>query len=158
MADAPKALNSKQVGTFIKWMSRVNTWVFKATGGRIGSKWRLGSSHRLIGSPPVGLLTTTGRKTGARRESPLLYLREGDRIILVASQGGRANNPMWYLNLKANPKVSFQIRNEVLNLVARDANEAERAEYWPKLDAINPDFKDYRSWTDRQIPIVVCEP
>jgi deazaflavin-dependent oxidoreductase (nitroreductase family) len=139
-------------------MSRVNTWAFKATGGRIGSKWRLGSSQHLKGSPPVGLLTTTGRKTGASRESPLVYLREGDRVILVASHAGRVDNPMWYLNLKADPKVSFQIRNEVLHLVARDATEAERAEYWPKLDAMNPDFEDYRSYTDRVIPIVICDP
>ncbi|TXH11249.1 MAG: nitroreductase family deazaflavin-dependent oxidoreductase, partial [Spirochaetes bacterium] len=78
--------------------------------------------------------------------------------ILVASQGGRANNPMWYLNLKANPQVSFRIRSEVLALRAREASEAERAAYWPKLDAMYPDFANYRAWTDREIPIIICEP
>ncbi len=73
----------------------------------------------------MALLTTTGRKTGEPRVSPLLYLRDGDRVILVASQGGAAKNPMWYLNLKANPKVSIQIKDEVLDLTARDATEAE---------------------------------
>lgn len=157
MADAPRALNSEWTGVVIKWMSRVNTWAYKATGGRLGGKWRLGS-QRFGDVPPVGILTTTGRKSGELRESPLLFLREGDRVILVASQGGRANNPMWYLNLKANPAVSFRIRGEVLRLTARDATELERTQYWPKLDAMYPDFANYRSWTERQIPIVICEP
>jgi deazaflavin-dependent oxidoreductase (nitroreductase family) len=88
----------------------------------------------------------------------VLYLREGDRVILVASHGGREKNPLWYLNLKANPKVSVQIKKEVLELNARDANDAERAEYWPKLVEMYPSFDDYQSWTDRTIPIVVCDP
>lgn len=154
---APRALNSPATGVFIKWMSRANTWAYKATNGRLGGKWRMGS-QRFGDVPPVGILTTIGRKTGARRESPLLFLREGDRVILVASQGGRATNPMWYLNLKANSTVSFRIRDEVLHLTARDATEAERTQYWPKLDAMYPDFVDYRSWTDREIPIVICDP
>jgi deazaflavin-dependent oxidoreductase (nitroreductase family) len=155
--EKPKALDSPTTGTVIKWMSRANTWAYKATGGRVGGKWRLGSK-RFGDVPEVGILTTTGRKTGEPRESPLLFLREGDRVILVASQGGRANNPMWYLNLKANPQVSFRIRSEVLALRAREASEAERAAYWPKLDAMYPDFANYRAWTDREIPIIICEP
>ncbi|ORV42162.1 hypothetical protein AWC02_16315 [Mycolicibacter engbaekii] len=155
--EKPKALDSPATGKFIKWMSRANTWAYKATGGRVGRKWRLGSK-RFGDVPEVGILTTTGRKSGQLRESPLLFLREGDRVILVASQGGRANNPQWYFNLKANPQVSFRIRNEVLSLRAREASDAERAEYWPKLDAMYPDFANYRAWTDREIPIVICEP
>jgi deazaflavin-dependent oxidoreductase (nitroreductase family) len=157
MPDAPRGLNSELTRVFIKWGSRANTWIYKATNGRLGSNWRLGS--RQFGAvPPVGILTTLGRKTGQPRESPLLFLREADRVVLVASQGGRANNPMWYRNLKTNAQVSFQIRGEVLALRARDATESERAVYWPKLDAMYPDFANYRSWTDREIPIVICEP
>ena len=150
MANPPRALNSTQTGTIIKWMSRANTWIFKKTGGRLGDKFLRGA--------PVGILTTTGRKSGEPRESPLLFLQEGRRIVLVASQGGRANNPMWYLNLKANPAVTFQTKHEVLRLSARDATDAERDEYWPKLDAMYPDFENYRSYTDRKIPIVICDP
>lgn len=150
-------LNSKAAGVGIKWMSRLNTWAFKATGGRIGSKWR-GGSNRFSAPPPVGILTTVGHKSGEARESPLLYLREGDRVILVASQGGRATNPMWYLNLQADPRVSFRIKSEVLQLVARDATQEEREHYWPKLDALYPDFANYRSYTSREIPILICEP
>ncbi|OKH82783.1 nitroreductase family deazaflavin-dependent oxidoreductase [Mycolicibacterium sp.] len=150
MANPPRALNSKPVGFLIKQMSRANTWIFKKSNGRFGDKFLRGA--------PVGILTTIGRKTGEPRESPLLFLQEGRRIVLVASQGGRATNPMWYLNLTVNPTVSFQTKTEVLKLTARDATEAERDEYWPKLDAMYPDFKDYRSYTDRKIPIVICDP
>lgn len=152
-----EGLNSKAVGTGIKWMSRFNTWVYKATGGRLGAKWR-GGSNRFSAPPPVGILTTIGRKSGEPRDSPLLFLREGDRIVLVASQGGRATNPMWYLNIQANPAVTFQYKNEKLKLVARDATDAERDHYWPKLDAIYPDFANYRTYTDRKIPILICDP
>jgi deazaflavin-dependent oxidoreductase (nitroreductase family) len=78
--------------------------------------------------------------------------------VLVASQGGRATNPMWYLNLKANPAISFQTKKERLELVAREATDAERDQYWPKLDAMYADFVNYRSYTDRKIPILICDP
>ena len=146
----PRALNSPQVGTIIKWMSRAQTWLYRKTDGRIGGTFLQGA--------PVALLTTIGRKTGEPRVSPLLYLREGNRVVLIASKGGAATNPMWYLNLKANPKVSIQIRGEVLNLTARDATEEERAHYWPKMAAMYTSFDDYQSWTDRVIPVVICDP
>ncbi|MDH6196265.1 deazaflavin-dependent oxidoreductase (nitroreductase family) [Mycobacterium frederiksbergense] len=158
MANPPRPLNAKQVerlnakstGTAIKWMSRAQTWIFKKTNGRLGDKFLRGAE--------VGILTTIGRKSGEERDSPLLFLQEGRRIVLVASQGGRATNPMWYLNLVANPKVKFQTKHETLELVARDAADAERDEYWPKLDAMYADFVNYRSYTDRKIPIVICDP
>ncbi|TRW85379.1 nitroreductase family deazaflavin-dependent oxidoreductase [Mycolicibacterium sp. 018/SC-01/001] len=145
-----ESLNSAKVGTAIKWMSKANTWLFKKSGGRLGNKFLRGAE--------VGILTTIGRKSGEARDSPLLFLQEGRRIVLVASQGGRATNPMWYLNLRANPQITFQTKRETLQLVARDATDAERDEYWPKLDAMYPDFQNYRSYTDRKIPIVICDP
>ena len=149
-ASRPRGLDTPQSKFITKWMSRANTFVYKKTNGRVGGKLPKGA--------PVALLTTTGRKSGEPRVSPLLYLRHGDRVILVASQGGAAKNPMWYLNLKANPKVSIQIKDEVLALTARDATEAERTEYWPKLVEMYSSFDDYQSWTDRVIPVVICEP
>jgi deazaflavin-dependent oxidoreductase (nitroreductase family) len=65
---------------------------------------------------------------------------------------------MWYLNLKADPKVTVQIKDEKLRLTAREATEAERDLYWPKLVAMYPGYEDYQSWTERKIPLVVCEP
>ena len=128
-----------------------------ATDGADGYLWdaSLGGGKGLV---PTLLLTTTGRKTGEPRVSPLLYLREGNRVLLVASRGGSDKHPLWYLNLKANPKVTVQIKDEVLQLQARDATEAEREEYWPKLVAMYPSFDDYKSWTDRVIPVVICDP
>ena len=131
-------------------MARAQTWMYKKSGGRIGGTFLQGA--------PVALLTTTGRKSGQARVSPLLYLREGDRVVLVASKGGAAANPLWYLNLKANPKVSVQIKDEVLHLTARDATDDERTRYWPKLVAMYSSFDDYQSWTDRVIPVVICDP
>jgi deazaflavin-dependent oxidoreductase (nitroreductase family) len=133
----------------LKWMSRGNTWLYKLTKGEQGGKFK---------NAPVALLTTTGRKTGQPRVSPLLYMRDGDRVIVVASRGGSDRNPLWYLNLKANPDVTVQIKDQLLQLTARDATEDERATLWPRLVEMYPDFEDYQSWTDRRIPVVVCEP
>jgi deazaflavin-dependent oxidoreductase (nitroreductase family) len=145
-----ESLNSAKVGTAIKWMSKAQTWIFKKTNGKFGNKFLKGAE--------VGILTTIGRKSGEPRESPLLFLQEGERIVLVASQGGRATNPMWYLNLVANPRVSFQTKRGKFELSAREATDAERDAYWPKLDAMYADFANYRSYTDRKIPIIICDP
>ncbi len=147
---APRFLNSPLTNVAIKWMSRINTFMYRRGGGE-----GLGGT---FGKAPVALLTTTGRKTGQPRVSPLLFLRDGDRVVLVASRGGSEKNPMWYLNLKANPKVQVQIKKDVLDLTARDATDEERAEYWPGLVKMYPSYDDYQSWTDRKIPVVICDP
>lgn len=146
----PRFLNSPLSDFFIKWMSRINTWMYRRNDGE-----GLGGTFQKI---PVALLTTTGRKTGQPRVNPLYFLRDGGWVIVAASKGGAEKNPMWYLNLKANPKVQVQIKKEVLDLTARDATDEERAEYWPQLVTMYPSYQDYQSWTDRTIPIVVCEP
>ena len=146
----PKGLNSPQTKHIIKWMSKANTWIYRKTDGRLGGKFLKGA--------PVALLTTTGRKTGEPRVSPLLFWRDGDRIVLIASLLFVVVGAAKKVNLKANPKVSVQIRDEVLHLTARDATDAERAEYWPKMAAMYSSFDDYQSWTDRVIPVVICDP
>jgi F420H(2)-dependent quinone reductase len=146
----PRYLNSPYADVFIKWMSRLNTWMYRRNNGE-----GLGGTFQNI---PVALLTTTGRKTGEPRVSPLYFLRDGDRVIVAASKGGADKNPMWYLNLKADPKVGVQIKDEVLDLTARDATDEERAQYWPNLVEMYPTYNDYQSFTDRVIPLVVCEP
>src|ERR1700687_5696253 len=106
--------NSGFLALLLKYFARAHIWVYRRTNGTLGAKllWF-----------PAALLTTTGRKTGQPRITPTLYLRDGDRVVLPASSGGRARNPMWYRNLQANPKVEVQIRSEVLNLKARDATD-----------------------------------
>jgi F420H(2)-dependent quinone reductase len=145
----PRILNSAYAEFLMKWTSRSNAWLYKRTGGQLGATFR---------SAPVALLTTIGRKTGHRRVHPLLYLRDGDRVIVVASRGGSDKSPMWYLNLKANAKVQVQIKSELLDLHARDANDEERERYWPRLVHMYPTYEDLQSWTNRLIPVVVCEP
>jgi deazaflavin-dependent oxidoreductase (nitroreductase family) len=146
----PPYLNKPYADFLIKWMSRINTFMYRRGGGE-----GLGSTFQNI---PIALLTTTGRKSGQPRVSPLYFLRDGDRVIVAASKVGSEKNPMWYLNLKANPTVQVQIKKEILDLQAHDATDEERAKYWPQLVQMYPDYDDYQSWTDRQIPIVVCEP
>ena len=108
-------------------------------------------------------LTTIGRKSGKPRTAPLLYLRRGDDFVIVASQGGSATHPAWYLNLRDNPDVSIQVGKDTYELRARTATDSERAQIWPELVDYYPDFDTYAAWTDqgptkRIIPVVICEP
>ena len=141
--------NSRFLALLLKYFARAHIWVYQRTNGRLGAKllWF-----------PAALLTTTGRKSGEPRTTPTLYLRDGDRVILPATFGGRSDNPVWYLNLKANPNVEVQIRAERLHLCARDATAEERDRYWPPLIKMYPPYRGYREATDRVIPLVVCEP
>jgi F420H(2)-dependent quinone reductase len=146
----PPFLNSRYSDVFLKWTSRINTFFYRRNNGK-----GLGGTFQNI---PVALLTTTGRKTGEPRISPLYFHRDGDTVVVAASRGGSNKNPMWYLNLKANPKVKVQIQDEVLDLTACEATDEERAKYWPKLVEMYPAYEDYQSWTDRRIPLVICQP
>lgn len=156
MKERPKQLDSPAVATVMKYGSAANTWLYRKTGGRIGRTWRIGSAARK--PAPVCLLTTTGCKTGQSRTVPLLFLPEGDAVVLVASQGGAAKNPQWYGNLVADPSVTVQIGKDVRPLVARTATDDERAALWPRLVDLYADYDSYQSWTQRTIPVVICEP
>ena len=134
----------------IKLMSRLNTWAYRATGGRVGGKFRSGA--------PVMLLTTIGRKSGRRLTIPLLYLRDEGRILTVASKGGMDHHPLWYRNLVANPAVDVQIGTETSAMQAHTASDAEKRALWPKLVAMYPDYATYQARTARNIPVVVLTP
>ncbi len=140
--------NSRLLALLMKYFARAHIWVYRRTNGRLGA--------RLLWFP-AALITTTGRKTGKQRTTPTLYLQDGDRVILPASFGGRDASPGWYRNLKSDPKVHIQIRGEHRDLIARDANDAERKLYWRKLIRIYPPYRGYRKAADRVIPLVVCE-
>lgn len=133
----------------VKWYSKSNVAIYRATGGRIGGR-ELGK--------PVCLLTTTGRKSGLARTSALVYLADGARVVLVAAQGGLPTHPLWLLNLRTNPQVQVQIGARTQAMRAREADAAERAVLWPRATAMNPRWATFQSWTDRVIPVVVCEP
>lgn len=146
----PKYMDTAFGDFIVKWMSRINTYFYRRNKGS-----GLGGNFQGI---PVAILTTTGRKSGEPRDSPLYFHRDGDKVIVAASKGGSDKHPMWYLNLKSDPKVKVQIKDEILHLTARDATEDERNLYWPKLVEMYPTYEDYQSWTERKIPLVVCEP
>src|SRR5512140_3697779 len=103
----PKPFTPRQekVGTaVIKVMSRLNTWIYRVSGGRMGGRFPSGA--------PILLLTTIGRKSGRPQTAPLLYLKEGDAYVVVASKGGMADHPLWFKNLEANPLVEVEVGSE----------------------------------------------
>jgi deazaflavin-dependent oxidoreductase (nitroreductase family) len=106
---------------------------------------------------PICLLEHRGRTTGRLRTSPLVYLRDGGRFVVVASQGGRPTHPQWYRNVEAEPEVTVQVGRERIPVRSRTASAAERAELWPRLVDLYADFDSYQSWTDREIPVVVLD-
>lgn len=143
--------------TFIHRMSRVNTAVYRATGGRLGNRWRVGSAW----NKPVDmcLLTTTGRKSGRQITAPLLFMRDGDTIVLVASQGGLPAHPGWLYNIRANPHVVMQIGSEIRPMTAVECSPQQRERLWPQLVDLYADFEQYQQMTtERTIPVVVCSP
>jgi deazaflavin-dependent oxidoreductase (nitroreductase family) len=152
----PKGLDKPATAKIIKSMSTAHTWLYTKSGGRLGRRWRVGSALRH--GVPICLVTTTGRKTGQPRTIPLLHLPDGDRVILVASQGGLPTNPQWYGNIVADPKIEVRVGRTSRRMVARTANPTERTELWPKLIAAYSDFDNYQSWTEREIPVIICEP
>lgn len=156
MKPRPKGLDKPVATKIIKRMSTANTWIYRKTGGRLGKTWRVGSALRH--GVPICLVTTTGSKSGQPRTVPLVYMRDGHDVVLVASQGGLPANPMWYGNLVKNPKVEIQVGRRKQAMSARTADAGERAALWPRLVDMYADFASYQSWTDREIPVVICEP
>ena len=152
----PAGLDHPLVPRVMKAASRANVWLYRRTGGRVGGKLRIGAAfpHGL----PVLLLTHRGRRSGREYTTPLLFLADGDRVVVVGSQGGLPQHPQWYLNVVANPEVTVQVRREVRRMRAHTADAGERARLWPRLVEMYADFDSYQAWTDREIPVVVCEP
>jgi F420H(2)-dependent quinone reductase len=135
----------------VKAMSAANTWIFRASGGRWGAKFLYGA--------PVLLLTTVGRKSGQPRVAPLIYLKDGERLVLVASKGGMSHHPHWYRNLENNPDVAVELPGAAkVEMRALRASDEEKALLWPRLCEIYPDYADYQARTERDIPVVILEP
>lgn len=155
--EAPQGLDSPVTATVLKYMARAQVQVFKATDGRVGSKWRVGAGFR----QPVAtlLLEHRGRKSGNIYTTPLLYLESGDDLVIVGSQGGLPRDPQWVANLKAQPETFVRVKGRgAVPVLARVAAPAERSELWPRLVALYADFAKYQAWTDREIPVVILSP
>lgn len=123
--------------------------VYRATGGRIG--------HRLPGLPQMLLLDHVGAKSGHKRTSPLLYIDDGDDLVIVASKGGYPRHPGWYHNLIANPDAEVQVGSERRPVHARVATPAERERLWPRAVESYGNYASYQKRTDREIPLVILE-
>lgn len=122
---------------------------YQATDGREGHDWQNGA--------PVLLLTTTGRKSGQERTTPLIYQPFEDKYLIVASRGGSDQPPAWYLNLESSPEVGVQIKGDKFRAHARAATPDEKPDMWRAMSAVWPDYDKYQQGTDRVIPVVVLE-
>jgi deazaflavin-dependent oxidoreductase (nitroreductase family) len=122
---------------------------YRETGGREGHIWKEGST--------ILLLTTIGRNTGKPGTKPLIYAVDGDRYVIVASQGGAPEHPQWYRNLVKTPEVELQVEDEVFRARASTAEGAERERLWVKVNEVWPHYAEYAEKTDREIPVVVLE-
>ncbi len=115
------------------------------------SRGKLGTTMR---GQPVILVTTQGRKSGAARTVPLVPLREGAQLHVVASMAGAPNNPGWYHNLKANPEIEVQVGRERWHARAAVLPDVERSQVWSRVAAAMPNFAEYQQKTTRVIPVV----
>jgi deazaflavin-dependent oxidoreductase (nitroreductase family) len=122
---------------------------YRETGGEVGHRWKRGSK--------ILLLTTKGRKSGELRAKPLIYEQDGDRYVIVASQGGAPTHPSWYQNLEQEPTVELQVLDVVFPAGARTAEGEERERLWQLVNKQWPDYDSYQTRTDREIPVVVLE-
>ena len=144
--EAPEKLPPRWV---LKLVSRTHIFLNRITGGR---------AFNTLGGDDVCFVTMTGAKSGRKITMPLMYVPYNDGVLLVASQGGAPNNPVWYNNIAANPDIEVRHRTRRMKLRARLATAEEKPALWPVCDAAYVPFVEYRARTSRDIPIFVCEP
>jgi len=135
----------------LRWTGKLNTPLYRLSGGRIGGK---------VGRAPVLLLTTTGRKSGQLRTAPVVYLADGENVVLINTNAGNAKIPAWSLNLKAKPEAEVELGRERRQVRARVAEGEERADLWRKHIEQYAGFDDYKAKLspDREISVFVLEP
>ncbi|HEX3518235.1 MAG TPA: nitroreductase family deazaflavin-dependent oxidoreductase [Solirubrobacteraceae bacterium] len=133
----------------LRALGKLNVPVYRLTRGRLFGK---------IGRAPVLLLTSIGRRSGQPRTAPVLYLADGERVVVVGSNAGNERAPAWSYNLKANPDAEVQIGGEIRSIRARVAEGEERAELWRKMNEQYAGFDDYEERTSRDIAVFVLEP
>jgi deazaflavin-dependent oxidoreductase (nitroreductase family) len=128
----------------------VHQWLYEHSDGRIGAS---------LGGRPMLLLRTVGRRTRQPRTAALLYVRDGDAYVVIASKGGAPQHPGWFHNLTTTSDVEIQVGRERIPVRARVAEGAERSRLWARADEVNQgQYAAYQSRTDRVIPVVVLDP
>jgi F420H(2)-dependent quinone reductase len=133
----------------LRAFGKLNVPIYRLTRGRLMNK---------VGRAPVMLLTSTGRRSGQPRTAPVLYLADGERLIVVSSNGGNNHAPAWSYNLKANPDADVEIRGDRRRVRARVAEGEERVDLWQKVNQQYAGFADYDETTSREIAVFVLEP
>ena len=131
-------------------LMRAHAAIFRATGGRVGG-------HR-PGVPPILLLDHIGAKSGAPRTTPLVYMPDGEHVVIVAAKGGHPDNPSWLYNLRAQPNTEIQIRSYRIQVHAREANSEERQRLWPIAATYNSHWRHYQRRAQREIPLLILTP
>jgi len=130
-------------------MSSLHRVLYRGTRGAIG--------RRLVDND-MCLLTTIGRRSGIEHTVPLLYLRDSERLVVIASWGGRDEHPHWYMNLLVDPAGQVQVLGDRWSVVATTASADERAVWWPQILEAYDGYAVYESRTDREIPVVFLDP
>lgn len=128
---------------------KLNVPLYRASRGRLFNK---------IGRAPVLLLTTVGRRSGKERTAPVVYLADGERMIVIGSNAGNVRAPAWALNLRDRPEAEVQVGAQRRKVRARIAEGEERAQLWRSMNVQYAGFDDYRERTSRDIPLFVLEP
>lgn len=136
-------------GPFRRLSCRMHARMYRLTGGRLG-----GTLDSASGSRPILLLTTTGRRSGKVRTTPLVYLDQGDgRFVVAGSNAGRDADPGWVHNLRAHPDATVRVGRDVLPVRAVELSVEEAAAVWPALHAMNAQYAEYAKLTDRSVPV-----
>ena len=130
---------------------REHVEAYKASDGERGYVWKRGTT--------ILLLTTKGSKSGEERTTPLIYREDGDRYVIVASNGGDEDHPSWFKNMRANPEaVRVQVKADEAAVEFSTAEPDERPRLWEKMAEVWPDYDSYQERTDREIPVVILTP
>jgi deazaflavin-dependent oxidoreductase (nitroreductase family) len=137
MSATPKDFNSQVIEEF------------RANGGKAGGMFE---------GMPLVLVHNVGAKSGKEYVTPLVYLADGDDIVIFASKGGAPENPGWYHNLKAEPNASVEVGDRKLDVLATEATGDERDRLYSAQEALQPQFSEYAEKTDRKIPVIVLSP
>lgn len=137
------------MGQIFKLVISIFVSLYRLTNGRVGGS---------ISGLNVLLLTTTGRKSGKQRTTPLGYFENDGNYVIIASNAGGEKNPSWFYNLKSNPRVTLRVKDKELTAIAEPASSEKRNQLWSQLVSLAPRYANYEQRTSRVIPMVILKP
>ena len=130
--------------------TRLNVWVYRATGGRL--------MNTAMGGHSICIVRFTGRRTGRARQIPLIHVPLGEDELLVGSQAGLDRDPVWVASVREHPQLEITAAGRTRRIRARQVSEEEKRALWPHLCSIYPPYDEYQARTDREIPVFRCTP